>query len=58
MEDPPAFTAGKVRALGEETKASSREILVMLVKAKFDSFLIGIQSWTSDLTHITLLPVG
>lgn len=53
MEDPPAFTPGKVRALGEETKAASREILVRLVKAKFDSSLIGIKSWTSDLIHVS-----
>lgn len=62
MEDPPAFTPGKVRAFGQETKAASGEVLVMLVKAIFDSSPIGIQSWTSTsfvrLHTITLLLVG
>jgi hypothetical protein len=47
VDDSPAFTPGKVIALGEETKAASGEVLVMLVNAKFGSFPIGIESWTS-----------
>jgi hypothetical protein len=47
MEDPSAFTPGKVREFGEETKAASRGVLDRLVNAKFGNSLIGIESWTS-----------